>query len=468
MRFVNISPLQKTEEFVNFCLESRTFSFGLVISVAILTIGVTSIQNLVIMRTRPAIPVSPVASLASASRALGVASQSAQLLQNVVITEENLVADTKPPVVKKVENKGVGTTEPKSGETAPVPEKVVTVTANSGRVNFPNNKFGIYTNNVGGDLDLAAELVNSNGGDWGWILVPMNIHESGTENWNSIFSKMSAKHLIPIVQLIEPDAANKTPGEGDIDAIAKFLGGLSWPTKLRMVSAFNEMNASEYWGGKIDPEGYARILNRLVEQLKQQSGDFFVMNGALNASAQTGDATNINCIKTDLGVNSCYLSEIGYLKRMDAAVPGIFKKLDGWASHTYPHPSYRGRPTDTRVGAESTFEAGRNTIRSYQFEQRLLKRDYGVTLPIFITETGWPHKDGQTAHPEWYDAATVANYYKQSFENYFLPDANVVAVTPFTLTNYFDNFAFVGKDGNKFPQWDALVGIKKTAGNPPR
>jgi|GEM_PF-946520 hypothetical protein len=471
MRFVSIGTSQKITELVNDCVRSRKFSFGLILLVILLSISITLIQTLVLVKLQTAPPISPLASAINAPHALGTASESAELVQNTVIPTNNLVNDTKPePTVKKTENNGIGTTKPPTTHGSENTQNVVSVTANIGRINFANNKFGIYTNNAGGDIDLAADLVNSNGGDWGWILIPMSVHENGTEGWNSTFGKLAEKHLIPIVQLIEPQAQTRVPTDEDIDNIAKFLADLNWPIKLRVVSAFNEMNASEYWGGKIDPEGYARTLNRLIDQLKQRSSDFFVMNGAFNASAQTGDPTGINCIKTDLGVNSCYLSEIGFLKRMDAAVPGIFKKLDGWAAHTYPHPAYRGRPTDSRVGAESTFEAGRNTIRSYQFEQRLLKRDYGLTLPVFITETGWPHKEGQSPHGEWYDASTVADYYKQAFVNYFLKDPYIVAVTPFLLTGSgaFSNFSFIGPEGNKFPQWDAIAGIKKVSGDPPR
>lgn len=334
-----------------------------------------------------------------------------------------------------------------------------------GRIDFANNKFGIHMFANGDDLNLAKDLVNSNGGDWGWATVPMDIHENSNDKWNGFFREMKEKRLIPIVQLSN---SSNIPSPEEMDKVAEFLGSLTWPIKLRMVTAFSEVNASEYWGNKIDPEGYARILNRLVDQLKQKSGDFFVMNGAFNASAQTSQPTKINCIKTDLGVNTCYLSEIGYLERMNKAVPGIFKKLDGWAAHTYPHPGYRGRPTDTRVGRETAFEAGRNTMRSYQFELRLLKK-YGVNnIPVFITETGWPHKQGKQEHKEWYDEKVVANYYKQAFQNIFLPDPRVVAVTPFILKNdAYDNFAFIGADGRKFPQWDALISIPKVKGNPP-
>ena len=274
---------------------------------------------------------------------------------------------------------------------------------------------------------------------------------------------MVDKKLIPIIQLFN---GGKIPSEEEIDGAASFWASVAWPTKLRPITAFSEVNASEYWGNKLDPEGYARILNRVADSFKAQSQEFFIMNGAFNASARTG-SSEVGCIKTDLGVDTCYLSEIEFLKRMEAAVPGILKKLDGWAVHAYPHPAYKGRPSDTRVGAESTFEAGRNTIRSYQFELRLLAT-YGISLPIFITETGWPHKEGKTEHPEWYDKNTTAEYYRQAFQDIFLPDGRVVAVTPFILKfDSYDNFAFISSTGEKFPQWNTIMSFAKTAGAPP-
>lgn len=468
MRFVNSSPVQKFTQFVNACLESRKFSFGFITAIALLSVGVTIIQNYIFLKGLPPVPLSPLSASINKPQALGVASDSAELLQNDTLGKEVLVNDTKPPVpVKKTGNKGIGTTEPVNNEKEG-PQKEVSITANPARINFPNNKFGIHAYANDNDLELAAKLVNSRGGDWGWITVTMDIHENSLENWNGIFSKMSARHLIPIVQISNN---GKIPTNEEIDTISSFLGSLKWPTKIQAVTAFSEVNASEYWGGKIDPEGYARILNRLISQLKQKSLDFFVMNGAFNASARTG-SSEIDCIHTDLGIDTCYLSEIEFLKRMNKEVPDIFKKLDGWASHTYPHNAYVGLPTDTMKPGESYFERGRNTIRSYQFELRLLKRDYNITLPVFITETGWPHRDGiiqNKTTQAWLDKDTVASYYRQAFENIFLPDPNVAAVTPFILKrDDFDNFAFISKDGTKFPQWDVLVSIKKTAGNPPR
>lgn len=465
MRFVTIGKSEKLTTFVNTLLKSRNFIF-LVLFFSVFFPSVFSLSKYYLDSRNPNKTLTvPVSSNKPEPEALGVSSESATLKM-----EEARVVDLAKIEAPADQSKTNSETDvnAKTGNTPPVETsgEVKNVTTKTGRLNFSNNKFGIhgYANNS--DVELASRLVNSHGGDWGWMTVTMDIHENSTENWNGVFSKMSEKHLIPIIQLSNN---GKIPTDEEIDNVTKFLGGLSWTTKLRVVTAFSEVNASEYWGGKIDPEGYAKTLNRIIEQLKSQSGEFFVLNGAFNASAQTGTPESINCIKTDLGVDTCYLSEIGFLKRMNQAVPGIFNKLDGWASHTYPHPAYRGKPSDTRVGAESAFEAGRNTIRSYQFELRLLRRDYNLVLPVFITETGWPHKDGATPRSQWYGKDLVAQYYKEAFLNIFLPDANVVAVTPFILKrDDYDNFAFVGADGLKFPQWSALEGIAKTAGSPPR
>lgn len=404
---------------------------------------------------------SPLAKQASKNPDIYGASSASAELKDETESESTQISQTDQPKVEK------STPPPITAKTEEIkeefPAKPLTITAKTNRINFPNNKFGVHIFSNEEDIDLAAQLVNSNGGDWGWVTVTIDIQERNEAKWNSLFSKMLGKHLIPIIQLSNN---GKIPSEEEIDGIAGFLSGLGWPTKIRPITIFSEVNASEYWGGKIDPEGYARILNKAIDSFKTKNQEFFIMNGAFNASARTG-SSEIGCIKTDLGVDTCYLSETEYLKRMETTFPGILKKLDGWAVHTYPHPAYKGRPTDTRVGAESAFESGRNTIRSYQFELRLLAT-FGVSLPIFITETGWPHKEGKAEHPEWYDQNTVAEFYRQAFQSIFLPDARVVAVTPFVLKfDNYDNFAFIGQNGEQFPQWNTILSFSKITGSPP-
>lgn len=79
-----------------------------------------------------------------------------------------------------------------------------------------------------------------------------------------------------------------------------------------------------------------------------------------------------------------------YLLAMNEAVPGIFEKLEGWATHSYPQPEFSG----DFYNPPSWYET-RDQIENYKWELELLRKHFGVTdLPIFITETGWAHKEG--------------------------------------------------------------------------
>lgn len=327
------------------------------------------------------------------------------------------------------------------------------------RLDWANNKFGVYSYSDRDSLEQAGPMVNGSGGDWGWVLIPFNIKQTSEPYWNSVFEIACSQHLIPILQLFNE---SKPPTDTETKDMAEFLAKLKWPTKLKFVTAYNEVNASEYWGGKIDPEGYAKVLNLTIDELKKHDKNFFVMNGAFNSSARTNPG-----FTTDLGVFTAYLDLVDYLERMDKALPGIFKKIDGWASHTYPHPAYKGKPLDVSVPGESDYEKGRNTMRSYQYDLKVVKDKFGVDLPVFITEAGWPHREGTTLHNEWQSADTVAEYYKTVFEQLYLTDPRIIAVTPFILKmKGVDNFAFIDSQDKPYPQYEVIKNLPKTAGRP--
>ena len=65
-------------------------------------------------------------------------------------------------------------TEAAKKETAPAPAvKSVPKTA----LGFPNNKVGIHAYADPRDVELAAELVNTSGGDWGWVTMNYDIND---------------------------------------------------------------------------------------------------------------------------------------------------------------------------------------------------------------------------------------------------------------------------------------------------
>jgi hypothetical protein len=309
-------------------------------------------------------------------------------------------------------------------------------------VSVPNNKVGLYVYPEEGLITKSAEIINTNGGDWGYVLIPYNIQDSDDEKWYKIFRGLSQLHLIPIVQLWNIDI-DKDINE-QIAGSTAFLDKLPWPTETRIVSVYNEVNDPAFWYGKANPEQYAEILNKTIIMFNAFDERYFILNGAFNASARSGNG---------------YIDEQEFLYRMNLAVPGIFKKLDGWASHPYPQPAFKGSPKDK----------GRDSIRAYEWELDLLELYYGVTdIPVFITETGWPHAEGVQYNDDYLSEKKVAQYLETAFEDVWFLDDRIIAVTPFTIIYEppYDHFSFIKKDGSEYKTSQALRKLPKTSGKP--
>ncbi len=307
-----------------------------------------------------------------------------------------------------------------------------------------NNKFGLYVYAENKDFfELAQNLVNSNGGDWGYVLIPYNVKDRDVDKWTRVFDQLKQKHLIPVVQLWDIDTDKYKEQTSDA---AVFLNKFVWPIRYRYISSYNEPNSAAFWYGKVDPEGYAKILKYTVESFKSENKDFFVMNGALNMSAPT---------------NASHVDSLQYMYQMNKAVPGIFEKLDGWASHPYPQPNFSGSPYDT----------GRWSIKGYDEELNYLKNTLKVSkeLPVFITETGWAHEEGANFNYSYYSVDKVSEFFKVAFEEVWLKDARVRAVMPFTVRYDppHDHFSWVNSDNVPYKHYDAVKELKKVKGKPP-
>jgi hypothetical protein len=301
----------------------------------------------------------------------------------------------------------------------------------------PNNKFGIHITEEK-DLTDAANLVNSSGGDWGYVTLVITERERDRDRWQQVFDQMRRLHLIPIVRIATKAEGNtwQAPNEAEINNWIAFLNSLNWVIQNRYIVISNEPNHSKEWGGKIDPEGYATYLNKFALKLHEASPDFFVLPAGLDASANNSTLT---------------MSESIFVKRMLKAEPNLFDNLDGWVSHSYPNPAFAGRETDT----------GRGTIDTFNWELSYLK-SLGVTkeLPVFITETGWSN--------EKIDPTLISSKLDFAFNNVW-NNPKVVAVTPFIL-NYpqapFSEFSWKKSDGSFYTYYSDVQKINKTAGEP--
>jgi hypothetical protein len=171
-----------------------------------------------------------------------------------------------------------------------------------------------------------------------------------------------------------------------------------------------------------------------------------MINGAFNATTSSDDL---------------HMDEFDYMEKMNKKVPGIFEKLDGWASHSYPQPNFSGDPNTV----------GRSGIRAYEEELKFLKENLKVNkeLPVFITETGWAHAEGNVYNPSYLPEKDVTENLKTAYEKYWLKDTRVRAVTPFTIKYNppFDHFSWVNEDNVPYLHYEVIKSLPKVKGEPP-
>lgn len=301
----------------------------------------------------------------------------------------------------------------------------------------PNNKFGIHIIDEK-DLQDAANLVNSSGGDWGYVTFVITEGERDKNRWQQVFNQMRKLHLIPIVRIATKANGDnwEIPKDEEIDSWVTFLNSLNWVIQNRYVIIGNEPNHAKEWGGEIDPASYATYLNSFAQRLHQASPDFFVLPAGMDASARATGQT---------------MDEVTFIKKMLIAEPNLFDNLDGWTSHSYPNPDFSGKATDTGRGSIQTFDWELNFLRSLEIYK---------DLPVFITETGWSNQKN--------DQNQIGNMYDYAFKSVW-SDKRVVAVTPFIL-NYqnapFSEFSWKKSDGSFYPYHDGYKNIAKVVGEP--
>lgn len=309
-----------------------------------------------------------------------------------------------------------------------------------------NNKFGIHIIDEN-DLESAAALVNSSGGKYGYVTMVIPENDRHVEKWQNIFNKMSRYQLIPIIRLATRlnGSTWEIPDKKEADKWAVFLSSLDWVTKNRYIIIFNEPNHAKEWGGRLNPGYYAQILRYYSQTLKKYSDDFFILQAGFDSSAPDTSQT---------------MDEVAFIKEMIKTDPDIFDVLNGWSSHSYPNPGFIGRVTDI----------GRGTLKSYSWELNLLKT-LGIEkeLPVFITETGWPHSEGSDERNFYLSVDTISEYIKEAAQSVWTDD-KIVAVTPFIL-NYqsypFINFSWqIPASGKFYAFYDSYRSLPKIIGKP--
>lgn len=296
----------------------------------------------------------------------------------------------------------------------------------------PNNKAGIHILETA-EIESAAKLVNSSGGDWGYVTIPIQPTDKDKEKWTAFMEKCSELHLIPILRITNLPMGGTWAAANDTDLVdfANFLNELPWPIENRYVIIFNEVNRSSEWGGRVDPDLYAKILKNSYLIFKDRNPDFFILPAGLDLALPNSDTS---------------MRAIEYLTQMKTFDPEIWSYIDGWSSHSYPNPNFSASP----------YKTGWQSITGYKNELSNL----GLKeLPVFITETGWDKTQ--------ISSFNQLSYYKTAWQ-IWNADPSVVAVTPFLLkaTGQFEQFSFVSSDGSPSEYWQALEQTAKDKGEP--
>lgn len=306
-------------------------------------------------------------------------------------------------------------------------------------LSVPNNKIGIHLL-FPEELSKARELVNSNGGEWGYVTIPIQAIDKDLVKWQKFMDECKKLKIIPLIRIsTEGDYFNqgtwRKPENSDVVDFANFLNSLSWPTKNRYVIIFNEVNRADEWGGEADPEKYAEILSHSVTIFKSKNQDFFIISSGMDNAAATGNGT---------------FNQYDYFEIMNSKIPGIFNQIDGYSSHSYPNPAF-SQPPDIQT---------KMSISSFRFERDFIKELGSKDLPIFITETGWD----QTKFTE----EEVVEFYKKALSETW-NDPKIVAITPFLLNSGpgpFEKFSFLRNNGDKKQKYTFFESLSKTKGKP--
>lgn len=308
------------------------------------------------------------------------------------------------------------------------------------------NIFGLHLTQTQ-DIISAAPLINSGNGDWGWVTIVIRTDQLDFNTWQNFFNNCRKFHIIPIIRLATIMENNywKQPSLSDIDNLSNFLNSLNWPSKIKHVILFNEVNHASEWGGIIDIKNYTDISLYAINKLKSLDQNFFILGSAPDLAAPE-DPPN-------------FKSAPNFYKEIYQYKPEYFDNIDGLASHSYPNHGYIGTPKDT----------GQHSIKGYQWELNFLN-SLGInrTYPVIITETGWPHREGQSTANEFYTTKTTSKFLIDAL-SIWSDDAQIKAVTPF-IYNYpnppFDHFSWLNSDEKLYPDYQSIISLPKNKNSP--
>lgn len=312
-------------------------------------------------------------------------------------------------------------------------------------------------------MGYAAQAV----GEWGFVTQLVRADDLDAAKWQIFMDLCAELKLTPILRLATvfdrqnqwweapPRDANRS-----YQAIARqyadFVKALRWPTELHYITVGNEPNHGNEWGGRPDPEAYARFLMDVAEALHAADPAARVLNAGFDPyTPHTGSQPFMD--------GQYYMDSESFMDGMVTAYRDVFTVIDAWASHAYP-PGLSAPPWEQTYQIDRINDAvnlrhvdppagiHNRGVNGYEWELWKLSTYMIGALPVFITETGWRH--AERANPNALDrgetlpdAATAAIYFDLALRGNngryadmpetgwtpWLNDARVVAITPFAF-----------------------------------
>ncbi|MFA7676250.1 MAG: hypothetical protein WCY28_02455 [Candidatus Shapirobacteria bacterium] len=310
-----------------------------------------------------------------------------------------------------------------------------------------DNIFGVHLSQTE-DIHQSYSIINSQNGDWGWATLVIKNDQLDFNTWQNFFDNCRKYHIIPIIRIATIGEKDywKVPEYSDIDKMVLFLNSLNWPTKQQHIILFNEVNHGNEWGGAVNIKDFTEKSFYAAKKFKEANPNFFILSSALDLAAPENPPK--------------FKSAENVYQEILSFNPNYFDQIDALASHSYPNHGFIGTPNDT----------GRHSIHGYLWELEFLKK-LGVKkeLPVFITETGWPHREGVKSQNNFYTTKTTASFLAESITDIWSKDSRIKAVTPF-IYNYcqepFDHFSWLDQNEKLFPEYQKLIDLPKKKNEP--
>ena len=324
-----------------------------------------------------------------------------------------------------------------------------------------DNRFGIGLVGPGDvtDMDLSADLVGPEG--WIKIIFPgVTADTQGAEpGWISAVEMAYDRDLIPVIRIGPPWGDRNVRNQADDDTYTSFtdLGQAyrqvvedlplreNWPVWIEI---HNEPNLCYEW--ECDPAatddgwmGYQQIATEYAHMMRDVADALIDIDDPrikiTNGGLAPGGVTSCECGGDgfDGGITS-----VEFIEQMEAAVPDVFDRLDGWSSHPYPAS---GEGYDFMVPYD---QAMPGLLYHHQELDAV-----GDDLPVLITETGWNLDHGTRED--------VADWMVQAYQDPWLTDDDILAVMPFMLRDPdWDDFGWTAPDATPYPVYGAVRDLR--------